>query len=347
MTIETLTFGAELECIMPQGLNQQGCADAINTRLNGSNTCKVVSYHTAHMTTPYWKLTTDGSLGDYTYGIEVVSPILHGTDADLAQLDAVCGALTDLGCTVTRRCGFHVHVGSNLDLPTVKKTVRLYQAYEPIIDSFMPASRRAGSNQWSATLTTATVAAIDNATNKQDLARVIHRATGAANIRYHKVNCASRHPTIEFRHHSGTVDARKARNWVLTCLRMVDAAKGDLPLGTATTNPINTARPGSKAHQIGEMLLRPEGATGPEICAAMGWPSVSVPAQARAAGLEVYSSRMGRVVRYRVRRAQAESAPALDLTVAGFCRLIGSSDTETNYLETRANNLRSAAPWAA
>lgn len=347
MTIETLTFGAELECIMPAGLSQQDCAAAITARLAGANSCQVVLYHNAHIPTSYWKLTTDGSLGDYAHGIEVVSPILPGTEAYLNQLEAVCEALTDLGCTVTKRCGFHVHVGSNIELPTIKKVVRLYQAYEPIIDSFMPASRRAGSNQWSHTLTTTRVADIELATNKNDLARAIHRATGAQNIRYHKVNCASRHPTIEFRHHSGTVDARKTRNWVLTCLRMVQAAKGDLPLGNPAIQARNTARPGSKAHKIGEMLLRPDGATGPEICAAMGWPSVSVPAQARAAGLEVYSSRMGRVVRYRVRRVEAATTPALDLTIAGLCRLIGSSDAEKNYLETRANNLRGTAPWAA
>lgn len=352
MSINELTFGVELECFLPTGLSRNACAQAVTERLAGANVCRVEPY--SHMATAYWKVTTDGSLGDYTLGIEIVSPALPPLqgEAGLDQLAKVCEALTDLGCTVNRAAGFHVHVGaSNESLRFWKNIARLYQTFEPVIDSFMPASRRASNNPYCRTLTTTPVANIEGALNVGHLASVIQNATRSGEARYHKVNVDAfrRHGTVEFRQHSGTIDARKTRNWVLTCLRMVEAAKGHLNFGTSTSNPVNRARPGSKAYQIGQMLLRPEGATGPEVCQAMGWPRVSMPAQARAAGLEVYSQRTGRVVRYYVRRDQTADANASNMTVTldGFCALINSTDDEKAYLTARVANLRGNMPWAA
>ena len=352
MTIYNLTFGVELECYLPAGLSREQCARAITERLDGAGTCQVDPY--SHRPTAYWKLTTNGSLGDYSHGIEIVSPALPPLQgqAGLNSLGRVCEALTDLGCTVNRAAGFHVHVGArNQPMRFWKNIARFYQAYEPVIDGFMPASRRASNNPYCRTLATTSPAAIEAATTIHDLANEFWRATRAGDGRYHKLNVTAhaRHGTVEFRQHSGTIDARKTRNWVLTCLRMVHACKGNLAFGsTAASTAVNRARPGSKAYQIGQMLLRPEGTTGPEVCQAMGWPRVSMPAQARAAGLEVYSQRTGRVVRYFVRRDQpATTNTTLDISLHGFCMMIESSDNEREYLEARTHNLRGATPWAA
>lgn len=58
-------------------------------------------------------------------------------------------------------------------------------------------------------------------------------------------------------------------------------------------------RPGSKLETIVGMLKRPKGCTAAEIMAACKWPSVSVPQQARAAGLTLKTEKEGRVTRYR------------------------------------------------
>lgn len=73
-------------------------------------------------------------------------------------------------------------------------------------------------------------------------------------------------------------------------------------LEPATERPVTE----SKDHQIGEMLLRPEGVTRTEVLQATGWPSVSIPQQAGICGIEIVSQRSGREVRYWARNAALE-----------------------------------------
>lgn len=54
----------------------------------------------------------------------------------------------------------------------------------------------------------------------------------------------------------------------------------------------------SKKEIIGEMLLRPEGCTSKEVCEAMEWPAVSMPAQCKAAGLKLRKEKVDGVTRY-------------------------------------------------
>lgn len=55
---------------------------------------------------------------------------------------------------------------------------------------------------------------------------------------------------------------------------------------------------GSKGAMIAEMMLRPGGCTTAEVLSATGWPSVSMPAAARSAGLALRRERVGGVLRY-------------------------------------------------
>ena len=57
-------------------------------------------------------------------------------------------------------------------------------------------------------------------------------------------------------------------------------------------------RAGSKLEIVSGLLQRPEGCTAAEILAACGWPSVSVPAMAKAAGLVLSKEKDGKVSRY-------------------------------------------------
>lgn len=58
-------------------------------------------------------------------------------------------------------------------------------------------------------------------------------------------------------------------------------------------------RAGSKAEMVGLLLLREEGCTKSEVLAATGWPSVSMPAQARAVGLTLVKEKdKGKPTRY-------------------------------------------------
>lgn len=336
-------FGVELECYLPEGATGHAAAAAVAHRLGAP--CVFEGYN--HHLRPHWKVVTDGSLGDVTRGIEFVSPILRGT-AGLDQLVKVCRALTDFGCTVSKKCGLHVHVGVGAPgIDFFKNLVRLYSTFEPVIDSMMPASRRASTNMFCRSMTAAAPAAVAAAPTFESLVRVATASHGGEG-RYFKLNLVAyrRHRTVEFRQHSGTLDAEKARMWTVLCLRMVAAAhRGNLNLGS-TGPSLNRARPGSKSHRIGEMLLRSEGVTGGEVCAAMNWPSVSMPQQARVCGIEFTTQRTGREVRYFARSAAAVVSTT-PITVEGFARTIEATDDERAYMVQRVSNLAGPIAWAA
>ncbi len=61
----------------------------------------------------------------------------------------------------------------------------------------------------------------------------------------------------------------------------------------------STIRPGSKVEIVASLLRRPEGCTTADILSATSWPSVSVPAMAKAAGLALKKEKDGKVTRYR------------------------------------------------
>jgi len=339
MTPDVFTFGVEFECYLPVGGDRHALARAIS---DAGVACSVAAY--GHVVTSHWRIVTDGSLGDYSRGIELVSPVLRG-DAGLAQVATVCRMLAQFRCTVSDKCGLHVHVGVGpQQIGYFKKLVRLYQSYEPIIDKMMPTNRRGSVNAYCRTLASVRAASIEAAYSVADLADAIKRATGASKARYHKLNIVAHntYKTVEFRQHSGTINYTKARTWILTCLRIAIAASRELPIANTAPAIVNRAKRGSKAWQIGEMLLSANGVSRTEVCRAFNWPSVSIPQKAAACKLDIYSQRTGREVRYYVRRAAMQTSMALDISLAGLCNLIGSTPDEADYMRTRTTLLNPA-----
>lgn len=342
-------YGIEIECYLPEGATAVQAAAAVSHRIGAP--VNFEGYN--HQTRSHWKVVTDGSLGD-TRGVEFVSPVLRG-EAGLAQAAQVCRALTDFGCTVSKKCGLHVHVGVGTpDVGFFKRLVRLYAMFEPVIDRLMPPSRRASANAYCKAMTSTNLTTLASATS---LAQVLQAVTGASSAQIHHANrfyklnlvAYSRHQTVEFRQHSGTLDGDKIAMWTRLCLRMVNAARNsNLALGAVQpTASLNQARPGSKAHTIGEMMLRPEGATAREVCAATGWPSVSMPAQAAVCGLTYTTQRMGREVRYFANTTAAVTQVATPITLSGFADLIGADDAERHYMIVREQSLTGSHAWAA
>lgn len=331
-TSTTLTFGAELECFLPIGMSHRTAAARIAA--DTGIECFAESY--GHSTPRSWKIVPDGSLGDYQRGAEIVSPILSGEEG-IEALTKVCNSLTAMGAKVNKRCGFHVHVGMrNEDLETWKNIIRSYAAFESQIDNLMPTSRRANNNAYCRSVASVDYAALEAATDLRGVDRAV-RLQGSYDRRYAKVNLQSyyRHGTIEFRQHSGTVDAEKATNWVRFILAMVEAArKGKKPSIAATAATVR-ARPGSKTAVAGAMLTRPSGCTRQEILAATGWPTVSVQQVARSCGIAIRQQREGREVRY---FAEGDLSASLD----GLFTLIEANDNVTRFYTGRAQTLQAA-----
>lgn len=62
--------------------------------------------------------------------------------------------------------------------------------------------------------------------------------------------------------------------------------------------PLGDIRKGSKLEMVARLLQRPEGCTSADVLKATGWPSVSMPQQAKAAGLKLRQKKEGKVTRY-------------------------------------------------
>jgi Putative amidoligase enzyme len=181
-----------------------------------------------HATTAYWKVVSDGSIrGNNAF--ELVSPILQG-EAGLLELKKVCTVLKQKNALINKSCGLHIHFGvSNFGIKDWRNLYKTYAILEEQIDNFMPISRRADNNTYCKGLRLK-YSSLDILFNKIDASRTVIQLAGIAatnGSRYCKVNGTSfsRHGTVEFRQHSGTIEYDKISNWILFLARMVDYSK--------------------------------------------------------------------------------------------------------------------------
>lgn len=189
-----------------------------------------------HHTSDHWKLVTDGSLtGNNTF--ELVSPVLEG-EAGLQQLQKVCWVLDFCNVKVNNSCGLHIHMdAADFTIETWRNLAMTYRRLEPVIDSFMPDTRR--NNRYCKCLTGISERSIMEAQN------IMQLRSAFRNDRYHKLNLEAyaRHRTVEFRQHSGTTNFTKMENWIRFAANMITFAKhGMVNLGCPLSNiPFLTA----------------------------------------------------------------------------------------------------------
>jgi hypothetical protein len=237
------TFGVEFEILLPQNMDSYRLAQRLS---EAGVQIQVERYN--HTVSGNWKIVTDGSL-DSTRGREVVSPILQGEDG-IEAVRKVCKLLDEVHCTISKKCGFHVHVGArHQPVSFFQNLLRFYARYEDVIDTLVAPSRRANVNNYCRSTKHAMsnedrAQRIANAQTVLDLAidysgyRSTYRTPSSSDVnRFMKVNLHAfwRHGTVEFRQHQGTVSANKAESWVKLCLRMVAAAEQNvIAAGDAT-----------------------------------------------------------------------------------------------------------------
>lgn len=223
-------FGVEFEAynVTKETLKTALLRAGINVEIEGYN----------HTTRSNWKIVTDASLsGNETF--ELVSPVLEGENG-LQQINTVCKTLNECGAKVNKSCGTHIHFdAAALDLDWWKKIYINYARLERVIDSFMPLSRRKSNNMYSKSL-----CEIRSFESKINAAHNLRDIENIFNSRYFKINpqSYSRHNTIEFRQHSGTVESDKIIAWIKFLNNLVNFSKTTLATeagieGLATFNP--------------------------------------------------------------------------------------------------------------
>lgn len=207
-----LTFGVEIECIVPaRSVRERASANGLNIQYQSYN-------HTDNR--HYYKFVTDASVvdnnGNNSYNgsdaIECVSPILDNNTTGFRSLENCCKTLNEAGAYVNKSCGLHVHVGiGDLNNTQIVNIYKNYQKLEDLIDSFMSESRR--NSQWACSLRRFD---FSDCNTQRDLEYTI-------GTRYCKVNpqSYSRHRTVEFRQHGGTTNYQKISMWVKFCTKLV------------------------------------------------------------------------------------------------------------------------------
>lgn len=216
-------FGVEIECV---GIDHYAAALALeNARIpaaaEGWN--HVVAWD-------YWKCTTDGSLSSMR-SCEVVSPPLTSTD----EVRTVLKALSAAGARINRSCGFHVHHEvTDLTGDQMASLLWMFHDNQETMDTLVAPSRRVRSNylgplnrgEVSSYATT-----FSQLPNDEDHDAKVRWAQGRgigghgpSRYRHLNVHAYGCYGTIEFRQHQGTLNARKAIEWILLGRAMIHAA---------------------------------------------------------------------------------------------------------------------------
>ncbi len=291
-------FGIEMEIA---GINRETASSALR-----AVNINIVSEDYNHATRNHWKIVSDASVRN---GFEIVSPILDG-EAGIAEAEIVARALDDAGATVNSSCGLHVHFdASDLNLGHLKAIMRRYAAHECEIDAFMPRSRRGNENRYCKSICGFVRGLLDNATSIQNLVELQHD-------RYFKVNLQSlgRHGTIEFRQHSGKVNAAKIANWVRFLAAFIDECKR-VADGHAAVQSAPAALPALSSVQarLAQMFASQGVVRLDEMCAAFGWLDITARAavtRLRKAGMEITAIKVDGVAAYKFNGHTTEAGAA-------------------------------------
>lgn len=211
--------GVEIEFV---GATREDVANAIE---DAGVDCNVEEYN--HTRRRAWKIVHDGSLSGPVGTGELVSPPTTNVD----EIERVLRAAASAGATVNRTCGLHVHVDmQGATISTWRRLFKLWCRYEDALFSVLPSSRR--SNTYCMKIAPLFRGAYD-----PGMSRIFDRieALGTlreltdnvmAQSRYYALNPQAnwRHGTVEFRLHSGSVNASKVRRWIRLCQTIVAMA---------------------------------------------------------------------------------------------------------------------------
>ena len=209
MNASTITFGIEIEAIVPIAL----------TRTLGMFNYSNAKTITAH---PKFKVKTDGSVRttkpQFT-GVEFVSDVLVGQEGVNAVV-AFVAWLNYHGVEINDTCGLHIHVGiiPNNEIGN-RCLIRLFAQHERAMFASTGTKKRE-NNQYCQPVTE----------KYRSLAKSakITDMDAAQDIRYRALNLRNitggRRPTVEFRLFAPTLNAIKILGHIYTCVGLVEKA---------------------------------------------------------------------------------------------------------------------------
>lgn len=185
-------------------------------------------------------ITTDGSIQGA--GIELQTPPASGSTGE-KLIEDICKELIKNQFKVNRSCGYHLHLDvkeiddkpANYQLVILQDLWLFYIAFEDVLLSFLPKSRKTGNTYCKSLKNDYNYTEIANAENTDKLEKIWYRARTNEQLnnakadskhgtRYRGINLhtlfSARH--IEIRYHSGTINPRKVLEWVNLHTAIVD-----------------------------------------------------------------------------------------------------------------------------
>lgn len=177
-----------------------------------------------------WRIVHDGSINsEGGTGREFVMRGGMQGDELYQAIEGLSDILWSRGWGVNRSCGLHIHIdGSDLDAEHLSSILKVAKMSESIIYKMMPPSRRNG--RWCRRIPLSLSEIERMRLSEEHFIEAWYSAFDVRpsmekynDSRYCGVNMHSRvvHGSIEFRHHSGTIDPRKIINWIEICQRIV------------------------------------------------------------------------------------------------------------------------------
>jgi hypothetical protein len=206
-------FGVEMEITGPDAhtiitaLGNAGILMDRRNRLTGQE----IGYQATNTDSDVWSLKHDSSVRGH--GLELVSPKLRG-DNGLAQVRTVCNTLKEIGATVDRTCGLHVHHDfRNMEFPSMQRQIMAFLEREDLIMRLVAPSRRTNYDycpRWNGGSDygrpTNWIEAFSRATS---LSGMSQGPRGTLNLWAYGV-----HGSVELRAHAGTTRFEKIAAWV-------------------------------------------------------------------------------------------------------------------------------------
>ena len=164
-----------------------------------------------------WKAKGDGSLKD---GIEVVSPVLSGSNEDSKNIYKACYMLENLGCSTSERCGGHVHIGADFlkDKQAYLNLLEIFGDSEEILYTISnnagEITRIGGASQYAVPISKKIENALESGKidlkNSEDISKFASEIKAVQGNRYSGINFMnvgeSRKNTVEFRLANGTIN---------------------------------------------------------------------------------------------------------------------------------------------
>lgn len=172
-----------------------------------------------------WRLSNcgmseDGSIRSNS-GIELKTPPAQGDDIAL-WITAVSKIALSYGMRVDASCGVHVHVDvKQLTAADFRRLFLLVRYWEPVIYAILPPNRWMGGYGGPMQLAEK---GIRRVTTMPHLEALWKRQNGSSRYRGLNFESYKKYGTVEFRYHSGTLNAEKLLAWAYLCQRIVDTS---------------------------------------------------------------------------------------------------------------------------